>query len=297
MILPPTSLVICSRNRPEMLLQAVNSVLAGEEIPTEIVIVDQSDRADERLRSLTASRPCSIRYHWSQSIGLSRANNLGIASARCDHIAFTHDDVIVTPTWFGTLTRALCQAEPRTVVTGRVLPWGEAASDGFVLTCKTEETPAIYRGRIGRDVLLPLNMALHRSTFADVGGFDVRLGPGGPYPGAEDNDLGFRLLEAGYCIQYVPHAVVYHRAWRSPRDFLPLRWNYASAQGAFYAKHLRRNHGYMLGRMREDLGRHVTRLIRYGLRRSRRQIESDLVYSLGLVYGATRWLLTERQAR
>ncbi len=297
MTLPPTSLIICSRNRPDMLLETVNSILAGEDVPTEIVIVDQSDTADERMQVYKTSRPCTIRYLWTRSVGLCRASNLGIASAAYDLIAFTHDDVMVTPTWFGSLVRALLNAGPGTVVTGRVLPSKAQQPGAFVWTLKTDETPAVYRGRIGRDVLLPLNMAMWRSTVADIGDFDVRFGPGGPYPGAEDNDFGFRLLEAGYCIQYVPQAILYHRAWRSPQTFLSLRWKYAYAQGAFYAKHLRGNDRYMFERMRDDFSRHSSRLIRYGLRRSRLQIESDIVYSVGLVYGAARWLLTERKTR
>lgn len=297
MTLPPTSLIVCSRNRPDMLLEAIRSILAGEEVPAEIIIVDQSDAPDERLKSLQTDRPCAIRYLWTQTIGLSRANNHGIACAQYDRIAFTHDDVTVTPGWFGALTRALLNAGEHTVVTGRVLPSESQASGGFVLTIKTDAAPTIYRGRVSQDVLLPLNMALHRSAVADVGGFDVRLGPGETFPAAEDNDLGFRLLEAGYCIQYVPEAVLYHRAWRGAQDYLPLRWNYAYAQGAFYAKHFRGNDGYIRGRMWEDFSRHASRLFRYGLRRSRRQIYSDVIYSFGLVYGATKWWLTQRKTR
>src|SRR6266542_3230353 len=104
MTLPPSSLIISSRNRPQMLRETIQSILAGEEVPAEIVIVDQSDAPDERLHSLETDRLCTIRYLWTQSIGLSRANNEGIACARNDLIAFTHDDVMVTPTWFGSLT-------------------------------------------------------------------------------------------------------------------------------------------------------------------------------------------------
>jgi GT2 family glycosyltransferase len=136
-------------------------------------------------------------------------------------------------------------------------------------------------------------MALHRSTFVEVGEFDERLGPGTVFPGAEDNDLGFRLLEAGYSIHYVPEAVLYHKAWRSAREYLPLRWNYGLSQGAFLAKHMRLSDRYMLGRLRADLYRHGNRLVRQDLRRSRGQIYADAIYILGLLCGAARWLLTQ----
>src|SRR5437867_5656517 len=91
--LPATSLIIPSRNRPEFLLAAVESVLQGDEVPTELIIIDQSTAQNPTLATLTTHRTCDIRYLWTQSVGLSRANNEGIAAARHDLVVFTHDDV------------------------------------------------------------------------------------------------------------------------------------------------------------------------------------------------------------
>jgi len=41
--LPPASLVLCTRNRPPLLADTLRSILDGEEVPAEIVVVDQSD--------------------------------------------------------------------------------------------------------------------------------------------------------------------------------------------------------------------------------------------------------------
>ena len=41
----PASVVICTRNRPVLLSQAVASILAGDDVPAEIIVVDQSDNA------------------------------------------------------------------------------------------------------------------------------------------------------------------------------------------------------------------------------------------------------------
>ncbi len=296
MSLPQTSLILCSRNRPALLAESVNSILAGDSVPTELLIVDQSDVPHPALQTLTSDRPCDIRYIWTQTVGLSRANNLGIAAAHFDWLIFTHDDVVAPPAWFETIVRAAVAAGPRGVVTGQVRPGKAAGPDGFAPTIKVDAFAASYSGRLDTDVLYPLNMAMHRSAFAEVGGFDERLGPGTPFPGAEDNDLGFRLLEAGYCIQYVPEAALCHQAWRSERDYLPLRWSYGLAMGAYYAKYLSLSDRHMLGRMRADLGRHAGYLARYGLRRSRRQNYADVTYMLGLLSGAARWLLTQPKA-
>jgi GT2 family glycosyltransferase len=294
--LPGTSLIIPSRNRPEFLLATVESLLQGDEVPSELIIVDQSKAPNPTIVNLTTHRTCEIRYLWTQFVGLSRANNRGIAAARHDLLIFTHDDVVVTAAWFGTLVQALLAAEMRSVVTGQVRLTEAERPGGFQLTIKVDEAPAVYEGRVGKDVLLPLNMAMYRSAAAEVGGFDVRLGPGTPFPGAEDNDLGLRLLEAGYRIIYVPEAVLYHRAWRTGEDYISLRWSYGRGQGAFYAKYLNLQDRYMLGRLGQDVG-HYAYLFFWGLRHQRHRAYGHGMYVLGILSGAIQWLLTQRKMR
>ena len=292
--LPDTSLIICTRNRPKLLFDLVESIIQGDEVPTEMIIIDDSDVPHDRLPDMTTSRICEIRYIWNQSIGLSRANNTGIATAKYDIIVFTQDDVLVTPAWFGTIVRALLQASPRSVVTGQVLPGEAEANGGFAPSTKSATNSQIFEGRIGIDVLYAQNMALYRSTFEEVGDFDPDLGPGTPFPAAEDNDFGFRLLEAGYRIVYDPNAVTYHRAWRSEDDLLHLNWNYGRGQGAYYAKHLDLRDRYMLWRMVSDIFGHVIRFPRRFLRR-REQAYSDTAFVLGIISGAVEWLMRPKK--
>jgi GT2 family glycosyltransferase len=292
--LPETSLIICSRNRPKMLAEVVASVLKGDEVPTELIIIDQSDARHPTLATLVADRACEIRYSQTESVGASQARNTGIAVAQYDLLAFTDDDVQVTSTWYGALIRALVGAGPRAVVTGRVLPGLAQKPGSFAPSTTIEEAPAVYKGRIGKDVLYTGNMAMYRSAIDEVGGFDIRLGPGALFSTAEDNDMGFRLLEAAYCIIYVPAAVLYHRAWRDERDYLPLRWSYGHGQGAYYAKHLSLTDRYMLWRMIRHVKNHAFGFA-VRVRRQRRLAYGDAIYLLGFLSGATQWLLTQRR--
>jgi GT2 family glycosyltransferase len=291
--LPTTSLIICSRNRPELLTELVLSILQGEEVPTEIIIVDDSDVCNDQLNNLVTDRSCEIRYLWNRSVGLSRANNTGIATARFDLIVFTQDDVLVTSAWFGVLVRSLLDAQPRTVVTGKVLPGGEESGGGFAPSTKSDDEIKIYEGRIGSDVLYVQNMAIFRSAFDEVGLFDPDLGPGTAFPAAEDNDLALRLLEAGYRIIYDPHAVTYHRAWRSEDEYLWLHWNYGRGQGAYYSKYFSFKDPRMIKRMTRDIWGYA---IRFPLRliRDRNQAWRDMLYVAGLLYGAARWRIKLR---
>ncbi len=289
--LPDTSLIICSRDRPELLAETVASVLAGDAVPTEIVIVDQSVVPHPTLPTLT-SQACAIRYIPSRSIGLCRARNEAVAAARYELLAFTDDDMRAEPAWYGTLLRALIAARPRAVVTGRVLAAEPDRPGGFAPALVDSPAPAQYAGRIWSDVLAAGHMAMERSAIAEVGPFDERLGAGGRFPAADDNEFGYRLLEAGYRIVYEPRAVLYHRAWRTSRDFLPLRWSYGRGKGGFYAKHLSLRDPYILGRLTWDLGRRVLWLPYRILRRQQRAI-GDIVYGAGVLRGLVEWLWTE----
>jgi GT2 family glycosyltransferase len=207
-------------------------------------------------------------------------------------LAFTHDDVRVTPEWLGALVRALLAAGADALVTGQVRPDDAERPGGFAPSTIVDPDPAVYEGRVRADPIYPLNMAVRRSTLERIVGFDVRLGPGTPYPGGEDNDLGFRLLEAGCRIVYAPEAVLYHRAWRTDADYFPLRWSYARAQGAFLAKHFSLRDRFMLGRFIASMREHVP-LARRG-RRNRHHARADAIYLAGLLSGAASWLFTQR---
>jgi GT2 family glycosyltransferase len=279
-----------------MLIEAVASILQLRNVPAELIIVDQSNASNEYLANLTTERPCDVRYIWTQTVGLSRANNCGISVARHDLLVFTHDDVLVTPTWLDSLVQSLVDAGPRAIITGQVLPSASDEKGQFAPSTKAAPLPEIYKGRIRQDVLFPMSMAMYRSVLDCIGGFDERLGPGTPFPAAEDNDLGFRLLEAGFRIIYEPKAVLYHRSWRTTNDYLPLRWAYGRGQGAYYAKHLSLQDRYMMLRMSLDILRHIFPL-RYAIWRSPQWLLGNIVYALGILSGVAQWLATQRGRR
>jgi GT2 family glycosyltransferase len=290
---PTISVVICSRNRPDFLLAAVRSVLAGDQVPSEIIVIDQSDAPADAISELDGERGCRVHYVPTASRGVSRARNLGLETATGDVVAFTDDDVFVDRGWLGAIADALATADPRDVVTGRVLATEAEAPGGFAPALVASEQPATYEGRVARDVLEAGNMAVRRSTLAALLGFDPRLGPGTDFPAGEDNDMGYRLLAAGCCIRYVPAALIYHRAWRGPDEMWPLRWRYGIGQGAYYAKHLSRRDRYMLRRLGRLVGHHLGLAVRRA-RKAPRGAIGHLVYVAGVVVGGTQWLTRYR---
>jgi GT2 family glycosyltransferase len=254
--------------------------------------VDQSNAAHPELSQMGTERSCEIRYIHTNTIGVGAGRNLGILASRHLILVLIDDDVFVDASWFRNLVQAAVNAGPCSVVTGQVLPGEGELPGGIAPSIKKDPQPTIYEGRIGKDVLYTGNMGAYRSVFDEVGLFDERLGPGTTFPAAEDNDLGFRLLERGFCIIYVPEATVYHRAWRSERESLSLKWRYGVGRGAYYAKHMSWQDPYMFYRMVRDMKRSVVSFLGPILRR--RQVKYVYLFSaFGIFYGAVRWKINQ----
>ena len=133
-------------------------------------------------------------------------------------------------------------------------------------------------------------MVAYRSVFKTVGGFDERLGAGGEFPAADDNDFGFRLLEAGYQIVYAPQAVVYHRAWRGKGEYMPMRWSYGRGKGGFYSKYFSVKDRHILKRMIWDIAQRFF-YFPHRLLRDPRRACGDIVYVAGILCGMAQWII------
>ncbi len=291
--LPPSSLIICSRNRPQLLRDTIDSLLEGQDVPSELILIDQSDTPNNDLMTLQTDRPCVIRYCWTHSRGLCRAKNEGIALAQYEVLAITDDDMIAPVEWYGALIGALVRHGPQTVITGRVLTTAPEARGNFAPSLVLSEAPALYVGRIDTDVLASGNMAMYRDVVKHIGWFDERLGAGSIFPAADDNDFGFRLLAAGYQIAYAPEAMLYHRAWRTDDLYAPLRWSYGRGKGGYYAKHFQLRDTYMLRRVIGDLGSRILQLPSH-IVRDRRRAVGDMYYIAGVCSGLTDWVRLAR---
>jgi len=278
------SVVIATRDRPDALGVAVESILAADRVPAELIVADQSTREPPPLPSNDTVELVHLRL---RSVGSSRGRNAAIAVARHEVLVFTDDDVKVERDWLSRLVEPLLASEERTAVTGAVLAPDEGAVQGHVpsLTYRTE--PETFSGRPFADPLFPNNMAMRRRAFDEVGLFDDRFGGGTVFPAAEDSDFGYRLLEAGYRIEFVPDAVLYHFGARQGMDLLRLNWGYGRGQGAFYAKHMSLSDRYMLRRF----GRNAAFRVRMMSRafRGDRQALREGVYLIGLFSGALGW--------
>jgi glycosyltransferase involved in cell wall biosynthesis len=87
---PLVSVILAVRNGEQYVAEAIDSVLASDYRPLEIVVVDgqSSDRTAEIVQAYS-----EVNYVLQRDRGLTEAYNLGLTSSRGDFVAFiSHDD-------------------------------------------------------------------------------------------------------------------------------------------------------------------------------------------------------------
>lgn len=224
----PMSVVIPTIGRASLLANCLESLALCSPRAAEIIVVDQSGDVDVRA-AVERFADVGARVVYCAVRDRSVAVNEGMKAAEHEFVLITDDDCTVAETWVETAAAHL-SADPDAIVTGRVLPVGDAIA---VPSLVGAVEPSEYSGSLHYDVLFGCNMACSRSGFLEHGGFDERVKL------AEDNDFCYRWLRAGRRLRYDPELLIWHHAWRTPAQLRHHFRGYARGQGIFYAKHLR----------------------------------------------------------
>lgn len=232
---PDISVVISTYNRAGVLPRAIQSLLEQDLNPEqfEIVIVDNNstDSTRQAVESFTGKAP-NLRYVFEPRQGVSYGRNAGIRAARAPSIAFTDDDVRVSPTWLSTIVRVLADHPEVACVGGRVLPnwpgawpnWLTREHWGPLALVDYGDEP-IYVNARKRLCLITANVAYRRQIFDQIGMFSPHVQTLGRAVATEDHEILLRLWRVGGQGLYwpalnatadiVPERMLrtYHRRW------------------------------------------------------------------------------------
>lgn len=226
---PFVSVVIPTRDRPALAVEAVEAVLASN-YPAErfeVILVDNRpseewDPDEPRSGALADGR---VRVLHEPVAGGANARNKGLAEARGEIVAFTDDDVIADGLWLAAIARGFDDAPKVGAVSGIVMP-------------RSLETPAQvwfegyarFSGRFERhaydfgpnrpldDPLFPFdigilgtgaNMAFRTEVLRRAGGLDPSFNTKA-LPNGTDVESLFRVLLGGWTIVHEPAAIVQH---------------------------------------------------------------------------------------
>jgi glycosyltransferase involved in cell wall biosynthesis len=217
-VLPPISVVVCTRDRALSLKNTLASLAELDYPEYEVVVVDNCSREDATARAVQQS---GFRYVREDRPGLDWARNRGVQEARFDIIAFIDDDAVAMPSWLRGIAYGFEDATVD-VVTGMVL----AAEIETAAQNDFEHYGGMSKGFIpytirrneisGRDLFrssnwgVGANMAFRRSVFKAIGGFDIALDVGTATCGGGDIEFFYRAVAAGHALRYEPAATIRH---------------------------------------------------------------------------------------
>lgn len=301
---------------PEELSELVASLLQLDYPDFEVIVVDNRPGAEKtslsflhengRVRVIDESRP-----------GVSAARNTGVRVASGDFFAFTDDDVLVDRGWLRALGARFALDPSIDAIGGLVLPaeletqaqlWFEEFYGGFSQSFQastvsltmhdaSDELFPYNAGRFGAGC----NMAVRRSAFMNVGGFDVELGVGTPTKGGEDLAMFLNVLFAGGVLAFEPGALVRHHHRRSQSAFTRQVFGYGVGLGAMYSSVVRKSPRHLVAMVRR-----VPAAIRLLVRpRAERSVSSMSSYPrstlvvqiMGLVCGPIAYVRSVRKGR
>jgi glycosyltransferase involved in cell wall biosynthesis len=223
--------ILCTRNRPALLAEALDAILPTLRPADSLVVVDSASDSDA-TREVAEAR--NVRVVRAERPGLSRARNLGVASTAGPVVVFTDDDCRPQPGWLEYLATPFADDQ-----VGFVL--GQVRADVHDAHLPFDAArPRLANRFSGPTDPIELGngacMAFRRTAWNAIGGADERLGAGTWLRSAEDHDLFCRLLHHHWIGVYEPDALVLHRDWRTHREVIRYNWGVGLGTGAMVAK-------------------------------------------------------------
>jgi len=171
---PRISVVMRTRDRPELLAQALDSLAATTYRRAEVVLVNDGGATPATPEDF----PLPItRVELAQNRGRAAAANAGIEAARGDAVTFLDDDDLVEPEHLATLAGLLGAAGVRLAYTDAAVGVYELDASGW--TCRERRLP--YSRDFDPELLLYDNyipfhtVVLRRQLCREVGPFDEEL--------------------------------------------------------------------------------------------------------------------------
>jgi O-antigen biosynthesis protein len=214
------AVVICTRDRPVVLERCLKALGQVEGVEFSTIVVDSAPRS---TTAQSVALQYGAKYVLVPQKGLSRARNVGTRMADADIIAYLDDDMVPSKHWLAYLCSEFTDAAVA-VATGSVLNLDFANGSDVDLRLALEFAPVgPHRTQIDRSSrhwfertnfggIGDGNLALRRTAFAKIDGFDERLGRGAVIDSGEEHYAYFRSVECGLKIAHMPSAIVFHPA-------------------------------------------------------------------------------------
>jgi glycosyltransferase involved in cell wall biosynthesis len=234
------SAVVCTRNRTESLLNAVESILACDHPNFELIVVDQSTDSSTGEALANRWKDDRLRYIRTSTVGASRARNIGLRAANGSICCFTDDDCTVYPHWLSEFEKVFEQNPSVVIAFCGVDAGSYDTSAGFIPYYERQQDLLVASVKLKNKARgIGAGMAARKREAEALGGYDEMLGPGARFPACEDGDLAVRALLTGHQVYESARTCVTHygfRTWAEGRELSRRDW---LGIGAAYMKPLK----------------------------------------------------------
>ena len=215
----PTISVVLVVKDEESIAQSLTELRPQlEQFGAPCIVVDASQG---RLQHIEREFDWVTWIEFDQPLGrrytISHQRNIGVRASTTNLVAFCDAGGRPGSDWLLHLLDACGKAE---VVCGPVLSLDQPPRPAVNLI--EDDTP-VY-------LVCSANMAVHRSAFDKIGGFNEALDH------AEDIDFGWRVLEAGFKVEPVPAAIMYMR-WGDYKEQRRRNYRYGRSMPILWAEH------------------------------------------------------------
>lgn len=266
MAIRPSSVIICTHNRANLLPRIVGQIRA-QEYPVgafEIIVVDHrsTDDTPQVVKRLATEPGAQLCYTAESGPGVSFARNRGAAEARNPYLAYIDDDCTVGPEWLAQLISGFDLDERVAAVSGQIqLQWDEQKPSWFASSLERWFAVNGYLGAQPRllnpgEHIVEGNMALERRAWQAAGGF-----LGMEQFGSQNMAAGevLYLLEQlnrkGFKVAFVPEALAVHHVGTRTRRWMLRRSYWQGVSDAVLDYLLRRRSGFpSVGQLGLDTG-------------------------------------------
>jgi GT2 family glycosyltransferase len=207
------TIAICTYNRPQLAIKAIESAAAQLPEGGEIVVIDQSTKDAHVLREFCVSGGAAgiTRYRHLTQIGLTNARNAALADCKRDFIFYLDDDAVPVE---GALALHLEEIRKPGIggSSGPIYDYGIIPPPNDDAVGRISYAGRHLQNRDGNryqtvETLFGGNMIFKAAALMEVGGFEVGFQGLATW---EETDCSFRLTRRGYTLTYNPRAGVLH---------------------------------------------------------------------------------------
>lgn len=232
------SLILPTLNRPQYVVECLNSLDKQNFNDFEVIIIDQSEDnyTEEKIKKINLK--FNITYKRVNFKGLSKARNYALKFCCGEYICLLDDDARYEENYLGEAYNILEKYKnEKLIISGKIID--DIKNEDFIdYSCIDNEE--LFRDSRIFKVCLSAALIINKNLVINAGSFDENFGVGAFFGAAEESDLILRLLENGSEVIHCKNMIAYHLKpdLSYNLDVENKIYNYALGGGALFKKHI-----------------------------------------------------------